>query len=184
VPVASLTPASWRPRTHKQTGDPTPAGSRRPTVLRRARRTAGRGPRPNGEPSASDFLLIDLPSIADTFTEQFEQLPTMYRDRKDYRFLVTTGRLVAAARRPTRGRRVDRLVQRRDRSSLTGSSPRPESRNLAIAARMSGFEMSPLKTTRSMNHGVEACQRPAPTRSSRRPSTAAARDALQSCRRC
>jgi hypothetical protein len=66
-------------------------------------------------------LLIDLPSIADTFAEQFEQLPTMYRDREDYRFLVTTGRLVAAAvvRRPTRGRRVDRLVQRRDRPSLT-----------------------------------------------------------------
>jgi hypothetical protein len=52
---------------------------------------------PNGEPSASDFLLIDLPSIADTFAEQFEQLPTMYRDRDDYRYLVTTGRLVAAA---------------------------------------------------------------------------------------
>jgi hypothetical protein len=52
---------------------------------------------PHGEPSASDFLLIDLPSIADTFAEQFEQLPTMYREREDYRFLVTTGRLVAAA---------------------------------------------------------------------------------------
>jgi hypothetical protein len=52
---------------------------------------------PNGEPSASDFLLIDLPSIADTFAEQFDELPPMYRDREDYRYLVATGRLVAAA---------------------------------------------------------------------------------------
>jgi len=52
---------------------------------------------PNGEPSASDFLLLDLPSIADAFAERFDQLPAMYPDREDYRYLVTTGRLVAAA---------------------------------------------------------------------------------------
>jgi len=52
---------------------------------------------PSGEPSASDFLLLDLPSIADAFAERFDQLPAMYPDREDYRYLVTTGRLVAAA---------------------------------------------------------------------------------------
>ena len=52
---------------------------------------------PNGEPSSSDFLLIDLPSIADAFAESFDELPVMYVGREDYRYLVTTGSLVAAA---------------------------------------------------------------------------------------
>lgn len=52
---------------------------------------------PNGEPSSSDFLLIDLPSIANAFAESFDELPAMYVGREDYRYLVTTGSLVAAA---------------------------------------------------------------------------------------
>lgn len=52
---------------------------------------------PNGEPSASDFLLMDLPTIADAFAERFDDFPLMYPDRGDYRYLVTTGRLVRAA---------------------------------------------------------------------------------------
>jgi hypothetical protein len=52
---------------------------------------------PNGEPSSSDFLLIDLPSIADAFAESFDELPAMYAGREDYRYLVVTGSLVAAA---------------------------------------------------------------------------------------
>ena len=52
---------------------------------------------PNGEPSSTDFLLLDLPSIADVFAESFEELPAMYAGREDYRYLVTTGTLVAAA---------------------------------------------------------------------------------------
>lgn len=51
----------------------------------------------NGEPSSSDFLLIDLPSIADAFATSFDDLPAMYEGRKDYRYLVATGSLVAAA---------------------------------------------------------------------------------------
>lgn len=51
---------------------------------------------PNGEPSATDFLLIDLPTIADAFAERFDEFPTLYPDRDDYRYLVTTGRLVYA----------------------------------------------------------------------------------------
>lgn len=45
---------------------------------------------PNGEPSATDFLLIDLPTIADGFAEAFDELPSLYPDRSDYRYLVTT----------------------------------------------------------------------------------------------
>jgi hypothetical protein len=30
---------------------------------------------PNGEPSATDFLLIDLPTIADAFAERFDEFP-------------------------------------------------------------------------------------------------------------
>ncbi len=52
---------------------------------------------PDGEPSSSDFLLIDLPSIADAFASSFDDLPAMYEGRTDYRYLVTTGSLVAAA---------------------------------------------------------------------------------------
>lgn len=52
---------------------------------------------PNGEPSASDFLLLDLPTIADVFAESFDDLPAMFDGRADYRYLVTTGSLVVAA---------------------------------------------------------------------------------------
>ena len=52
---------------------------------------------PNGEPSSTDFLLIDLPSIADAFAERFDDLHRMYPDRDAYRVLVATGKLVKAA---------------------------------------------------------------------------------------
>jgi len=51
---------------------------------------------PDGEPSASDFLVIDLPTISDAFAEHFDEFPPMYPDRADYRYLVTTGKLVRA----------------------------------------------------------------------------------------
>jgi hypothetical protein len=52
---------------------------------------------PQGEPSSSDFLLLDLPTIADVFAESFDDLPALFTERADYRYLVTTGSLVAAA---------------------------------------------------------------------------------------
>lgn len=52
---------------------------------------------PDGQPSASDFLLIDLPPIAAVFATGFDDLPSLYVDRDDYRYLVSTGSLVAAA---------------------------------------------------------------------------------------
>ena len=38
---------------------------------------------PTGEPSRSDFLLIDLPPIAEAFAEDLASLPPMYLDRDD-----------------------------------------------------------------------------------------------------
>ncbi len=49
---------------------------------------------PNGEPSATDFLLVDLPSIADLFATGFEQLMTPIPDRPDYRAALLVGTLV------------------------------------------------------------------------------------------
>ena len=51
---------------------------------------------PNGEPSASDFLLVDLPTLSEVFSERFEELPALYPNRDDYRYLVATGLLVRA----------------------------------------------------------------------------------------
>jgi hypothetical protein len=51
---------------------------------------------PNGEPSASDFLLIELPTIAEAFAERFDELLSVYPERDDYRYLVAAGRLVYA----------------------------------------------------------------------------------------
>ena len=51
---------------------------------------------PHGEPSASDFLLIELPTIAETFGERFDELLRLYPERDDYRYLVAGGRLVYA----------------------------------------------------------------------------------------
>jgi len=51
---------------------------------------------PNGEPSSTDFLLIDLPFIAEAFAERFEEMRPLLTDRDDYRTLVTTGRLIKA----------------------------------------------------------------------------------------
>lgn len=47
---------------------------------------------PNGEPSASDFLLIELSTIA----ERFDELLRLCPERDDYRYPVAGGRLVYA----------------------------------------------------------------------------------------
>jgi hypothetical protein len=52
---------------------------------------------PNGEPSSTDFLVIDLPTVVDEFAEHFDVLAVAYTDRPDYRVLVVGGTLVAAA---------------------------------------------------------------------------------------
>lgn len=52
---------------------------------------------PNGEPSSTDFLAFDLPTIVDEFAENFDGLRPAFDGRDDYRVLVSTGSLVAAS---------------------------------------------------------------------------------------
>ncbi len=52
---------------------------------------------PNGEPSSTDFIVIDLPTVVDEFAERFDTLPIAYPGRSDYRVLVASGTLVAAS---------------------------------------------------------------------------------------
>lgn len=54
---------------------------------------ADRGP--NGEPSATDFLVIDLPSIVDLFAAGFDALPEVIEGVPSARMLIGVGRLVA-----------------------------------------------------------------------------------------
>lgn len=52
---------------------------------------------PNGEPSSTDFIVIDLPTVVRAFAERFDELPEAYPGRTDYRVLVVSGTLVATA---------------------------------------------------------------------------------------
>lgn len=49
-----------------------------------------------GEPSATDFLVIDLPAIVERFATDFEGLPEFMEGVGVARVLVATGRLVRA----------------------------------------------------------------------------------------
>ena len=49
---------------------------------------------PNGEPSATDFLLVELPPIAELFATAFESLMTPIPDRPDYRSVLGVGSIV------------------------------------------------------------------------------------------
>jgi hypothetical protein len=42
------------------------------------------------------LLLIERPTIAETFGERFDELLRLHPERDDYRYLVTGGRLVCA----------------------------------------------------------------------------------------
>ncbi len=53
---------------------------------------AERGPR--GEPSATGFLLVDVPPIAERFAVAFDELMTPIPDRPDYRAILAVGTLV------------------------------------------------------------------------------------------
>lgn len=46
---------------------------------------------PNGEPSANDFLTIDLLPIIDMFSTRFDDLPEAVPGRPDYRMLIAAG---------------------------------------------------------------------------------------------
>ncbi|MDZ7676189.1 MAG: hypothetical protein U5K30_14120 [Acidimicrobiales bacterium] len=49
-----------------------------------------------GEPSVTDFLVIDLPAIVDRFATDFDGLPEVVEGVPSVRVLVATGRLVQA----------------------------------------------------------------------------------------
>ena len=49
---------------------------------------------PNGEPSAIDFQSIELMQLVEWFAMRFDELPTVFADRHDYRVLVKAGILV------------------------------------------------------------------------------------------
>lgn len=54
---------------------------------------ADRGP--NGEPSATDFLVIDLPAIVDQVATEFDGLPEVIEGVPSARMLINAGRLVS-----------------------------------------------------------------------------------------
>jgi hypothetical protein len=51
---------------------------------------------PNGEPSATDFLIFDLPVIVEEFATNFAGLPEIVDGLPQARMLIGTGRLVRA----------------------------------------------------------------------------------------
>ena len=51
---------------------------------------------PNGEPSATDFIVMDLPRIVDEFAQRFDELPEAVGGVSAVRMLVGVGALAAA----------------------------------------------------------------------------------------
>jgi hypothetical protein len=51
---------------------------------------------PNGEPSTTDFLTMEMPAIVERFALEFDLLPVAYPDESLARVAVGTGLLVSA----------------------------------------------------------------------------------------
>jgi hypothetical protein len=51
---------------------------------------------PHGEPSATDFLVIELPAVVERFATGFETLPEAVEGVAEARMVIGTGRLVRA----------------------------------------------------------------------------------------
>lgn len=51
---------------------------------------------PNGEPSATDFLVIEVPAIVEKFATDFENLPVAVEGVVEARMALGTGHLVSA----------------------------------------------------------------------------------------
>src|SRR5262245_23400741 len=86
-------------------GSANPSPAARMTVRRVVRATASffddldrqlpTEPGPNGEPSAHDSQVFELLRIVEEIATGFDQLPSLFPVREDYRILITTGLLVA-----------------------------------------------------------------------------------------
>lgn len=50
---------------------------------------------PNGEPSATDFLVIDLPGIVDAFVIGYDELPAVVEGLRTARVYIGAGALVS-----------------------------------------------------------------------------------------
>src|SRR5262245_29231158 len=50
----------------------------------------------DGQPSATDFLVLDLPALVEQFATDFERLPEVIEGVGVARVLIATGRLVRA----------------------------------------------------------------------------------------
>ena len=51
---------------------------------------------PHGEPSATDFLVIELPAVVEQFATGFDTLPEAVEGVAEARMVIGTGRLVRA----------------------------------------------------------------------------------------
>jgi hypothetical protein len=51
---------------------------------------------PHGEPSATDFLVIEVPAIVEQFATGFDSLPETVEGLAEARMVIGTGRLVRA----------------------------------------------------------------------------------------
>lgn len=49
---------------------------------------------PDGSPTSTDFLLVELPPIAERFSTAFDDLMVPITDRPDYRSVLAVGSLV------------------------------------------------------------------------------------------
>jgi hypothetical protein len=58
--------------------------------------TLGTSRGPNGEPSATDFLVFELPAIVERFATDFDALPEIMEGLPRGRMLIVTGLLVRA----------------------------------------------------------------------------------------
>jgi len=88
-----------------------------------AQRYESRGP--NGEPSASDFSLIELPTIAEACAERFDELFRVYPDRDDLRYLVAVGRLVGVGEVVAESGRCTMMLDGRSRRQQLAVSGSP-----------------------------------------------------------
>lgn len=67
-----------------------------PTFFEQLDQQLGPDRGPNGEPSATDFLVLDLPTIVDAFATAFDDLPEAIEGTTAARVLIGTGRLARA----------------------------------------------------------------------------------------
>jgi len=51
---------------------------------------------PSGEPSATDFLVVDLPTIVEAFASGFDELPAAIKGLESVRMFIGTGALAQA----------------------------------------------------------------------------------------